>query len=81
MLEQRAAEFLLRADDVEGASFTRPTNACRLVCAHLTALYKEAVQHMDGTNLVSFMSEVNSRVNGRVSRPAGVARCCLGSET
>lgn len=59
MLEQRAAEFLLRADDVEGASFTRPTNACRLVCAHLTALYKEAVQQMEGTNLVSFMSEVS----------------------
>ena len=32
MLEQRHAEFLMRVEDVGGDSFTRPTNACMLVC-------------------------------------------------
>jgi hypothetical protein len=31
MLEQRAAEFGMRAEDVQALSFTRPTNACMLV--------------------------------------------------
>ncbi len=60
MLEQRPAEFLMRAEEVGGASFTRATNACLLVCSVWAALHREAAEQLDGPNLASFLTEVNA---------------------
>ncbi|GAX74293.1 hypothetical protein CEUSTIGMA_g1742.t1 [Chlamydomonas eustigma] len=66
MLEQRAAEFLLRVKDVQDMSFSRPTNACMLVCSIWSAFRDAAGENLEGANLSSLLTEVGLKVHGVV---------------
>jgi hypothetical protein len=61
--EQRRSDFMPRDDAL---SFDRPTSACLLGTALLSALGGAAKDTLDGNNLRAFLAEVSVRVSVRM---------------
>ena len=74
MAEQRKTDFR-PPEDGEPPPLDRPTGACVLVAALLSALLRLAAQHLQASNLASFDTEVRGTAHAPVRRPC----TCLGS--
>ena len=73
MAEQRKTDFR-PPEDGEPPPLDRPTDACTLVAALLSALLRLAAQHLQASNLASFDMEVSDTAHVPVRR----LRTCIG---
>jgi hypothetical protein len=74
MAEQRKTDFR-PPEDGEPPPLDRPTDACVLVAALLSALLRLAAQHLQASNLASFDTEVRGTAHAPVRRPCTSLGC------
>ena len=78
MAEQRKTDFR-PPEDGEPPPLDRPTDACVLVAALLSALLRLAAQHLQASNLASFDTEVCSTAHAPFQRSCMSLGCRLSS--
>ena len=75
MAEQRKTDFR-PLEDGEPPPLDRPTDACMLVAALMSALLRLAAQHLQASNLASFDMEVCDQLRRLQLIMIGLASAC-----
>ena len=75
MAEQRKTDFR-PPEDGDHPPLDRPTDACMLVAALLSALLRLAAQHLQASNLASFDMEVRAQLRRLQQIMIGLASEC-----